>query len=89
MVIMEAWERGVEVFRNVGCTGKMDLVFARNTGDLLSVDVGLAQRNGQGVLGASGKFYAKTATPVLVNPVTKVIRWVRGKEPAGWENFWD
>lgn len=90
MVIMEAWKRGVEVFKNAGCTGKIDLIFARNTNDLLSVDVGLAQRNGKAdQYGACGTFSKKLATPVLVHPITKVIRWVRGKEPKGWEDFWE
>ena len=88
MVVMEAWKRGVEVFRNAGCTGKMDLVFARGTNDLLGVDVGLSVRNGQGNYGANGGMYRKTATPVLVHPITNEIRWVRGKEPKGWEDFW-
>ena len=86
---MAAWERGVEVFRNVGCSGKIDLVFARGTDDLLSVDVALMHMNGQGGYGAGGGICSKVATPVIVHPITKQIRWVRGKEPKGWEDFWE
>ena len=86
---MAAWERGVEVFRNVGCTGKIDLVFARNVDDLLSVDVALMKKNGKGHYGSAGTISSKVTTPVLVNPITKQIRWVKGKEPKGWEDFWD
>ena len=89
LVTMAAWERGVEVFRNVGCSGKIDLVFARGTDDLLSVDVALMHMNGQGGYGAGGGICSKVATPVIVHPITKQIRWVRGKEPKGWEDFWE
>ena len=27
--------------------------------------------------------------PVLVNPHTWEVRWVKGKEPCGWETFWN
>ena len=86
---MAAWERGVEVFRNVGSTGKIDLVFAKNIDDLLSVDVAMMTQNGQGGYGANGTCSSKVATIVLVNPITKQIRWVKGKAPKGWEDFWD
>lgn len=85
---MAAWAKGAEVFKNTGCTGEMDLIFAREVNDLLSVDVAVAVRNGRGAYGASGNFSKKTATPVLVHPITNEIRWVRGREPKGWENFW-
>ena len=86
---MAAWEKGVEVFKNAGCTGKIDLVLAKSTNDLLSIDVGVAQSNKTGHLVACGSFSKKTATPVLVHPITKQIRWVRGREPKGWEDFWE
>tara|TARA_Y100000401_G_scaffold12270_1_gene8375 strand:+ start:177 stop:491 length:315 start_codon:yes stop_codon:yes gene_type:complete len=88
LVALAAWERGVEVFRNIGCSGKIDLVFARGTKDLLSVDVALMSKNGQGRYGANSNIYDKVATPVIVHPITKQIRWVKGKEPEGWEDFW-
>lgn len=86
---MEAWKRGAEVFKNCGCTGEVDLVLSKGVQDLISVDVGTAQMNGDGHYGASGGFSRKTATPIVVHPVTKEIRWVRGKEPKGWEDFWN
>ena len=85
---MAAWERGAEVLRNIGSTGKIDLVLARGTEDLLSVDVAMMRTNGKGQFGASGNVCYKTATPVIVHPITKQIRWVKGKEPKGWEDFW-
>ena len=85
---MAAWERGVEVLKNVGCSGKIDLVFARGTDDLLSVDVAVLRSNGKGVFGVSGSIPYKIVTPVVVHPVTREIRWVKGREPKGWEDFW-
>ena len=89
LVTMAAWEKGVEVFKNVGCTGKIDLVFARGVNDLLSVDVALMRMNGQGYYGAAGTISSKVVTPVLVHPITRQIRWLKGREPEGWEDFWD
>ena len=86
---MAAWERGAEVFRNIGSTGKIDLVFARGVKDLLSVDVAMMTLDCNSRYGANGGVSSKTATPVIVHPITKQIRWVRGKEPKGWEDFWE
>ena len=89
MVTLAAWERGVEVFQNAGCTGSVDLVFARGTEDLISVDVAVSKKNGQGRYGSAGNISKKIATPVIVHPITHKIRWVKGREPKGWEDFWD
>ena len=88
VVITEALKRGADVFKNVGCTGKTDIVLSlgHNT---LHVDVKMEEWDKR-----SKTFYspgqAKAAKPrVLVNPETWDVRWVKGKAPEGWETFWN
>ena len=88
IVVVEAWKRGAEVFRNVGCTGKIDLVLRKPDGALLAVDVKSICRNGNGQFTASSNVYRATEVVVLVHPYTEKVRWVRGKAPLGWEDFW-
>ncbi len=86
---VEAWKRGAEVFRNVGCTGSIDLVLKHPNGSLLAVDVKSMCSNGAGHIGASANISKATEAVVLVHPYTEQVRWVRGKEPLGWEDFWN
>ena len=88
VVITEALRRGAEVFKNVGCTGKTDIILSRN-GQTLHVDVKTEkwshiqqQFKSPGLAGAE-KHRA------LVNPETWNVRWPKGKAPNGWETFWD
>ena len=89
IVVVEAWKRGAEVFRNVGCTGKIDLVLKHHNGSLLAVDVKRLCRNGDGIFTASSNPYNATEVVVLVHPYTEQVRWIRGKAPEGWEDFWN
>ena len=87
VVITEALKRGAEVFKNVGCTGKTDIVLYFN--DLtLHVDVKIEKLHSSGTYGSYGKGKAEVPR-VLVNPKTWQARWVKGKEPKGWETFWN
>ena len=87
VVITEALKRGAEVFKNVGCTGKTDIVLSlgHNT---LHIDVKLEKRKPDGSYGSYGSRKA-TVPRVLVNPETWDVRWVKGKAPEGWETFWN
>lgn len=76
------------MYKNVGCTGKTDLVLAYND-KMLEVDVKVLCQNKPGVYGVNGRHSKAKKQVVLVHPVTKEIRWIRGKEPKGWETFWD
>ena len=87
VVITEALKRGAEVFKNVGCTGKTDIVFSLDN-LTLHVDVKVEK------LHQSGRYLSygtcKAVVPrVLVNPETWQVRWVKGKAPKGWETFWN
>ena len=88
IVVIAAWKRGAEVFRNVGCTGKTDIVLQKPDGSLLAVDVKSATLNGQGGFGANSNMTKATETVVLVHPYTEEVRWIKGKAPLGWEDFW-
>jgi len=88
VVITEALKRGAEVFKNVGCTGKTDIVLCLDTATI-HVDVKVEEWDSR-----SGTFYSpgisKATKPrVLVNPETWQARWVKGKSPKGWETFWN
>lgn len=85
---MEAWKRGAEVYKNAGCSGKTDLVLAID-GKMLEVDVKCMSHNGGGKYGTCSSISAAQKPVVLVHPITQQIRWIRGKAPKGWENFWD
>lgn len=87
-VILNAWERGAEVYKNVGCTGKTDLIIVSD-GKILEVDVKVLCQNKPGYYGTNSRHSKAKKPVVVVHPVTKEIRWIRGKEPKGWENFWD
>ena len=87
VVITEALKRGAEVFKNVGCTGKTDIVFSFNN-LTLHVDVKVEKYHSSGTYGSNGRCRAEVPR-VLVNPKTWQARWVKGKEPKGWETFWN
>lgn len=87
-MILKSWERGAEVYKNVGCSGKTDLVLSYG-GNVLEVDVKQMNKNGEGKYTASGSASRASKSVVLVNPETLEVRWIKGKEPKGWENFWD
>lgn len=83
-----AWERGAEAYRNAGSTGKGDLVLKIN-GQLIECDVKQMTWDSK-----RNDFFCKNTVepgivPVVVHPANRTVRWVRGREPAGLENFWD
>jgi hypothetical protein len=87
VVITEALKRGAEVYKNVGCTGKTDIVLC-NCGEVLHVDVKTEEWDPR-----SNKYYSPGKAGavehrVLVNPETWKVRWPFGKAPEGWEMFW-
>jgi hypothetical protein len=87
VVITEALKRGAEVFKNVGCTGKTDIVLYQYD-QILHLDVKLMEWDKR-----SGTFYSPgvsgaTKPRVLVNPKNWTVRWPQGKAPEGWEMFW-
>lgn len=87
-MIAEALRRGAEVFKNVGCTGKTDIIIARD-GETLHLDVKTMKWDyAQQTFKSKGKSRAEE-TRVLVNPSTWTVRWVYGGEPTGWEDFWN
>lgn len=87
VVIAEALKRGAEVFKNVGCTGKTDIVLYF-CGEVLHVDVKTEKWDPR-----SNTYYSPGKADavqhrVLVNPDTWKVRWPYGKAPEGWEMFW-
>ena len=88
VVITEALKRGAEVYKNVGCTGKTDVVIEFN-GNALHVDVKVekwdVRSNSYYSPGISGAIKDR----VFVNPSTWQVRWPKGEAPKGWESFWN
>ena len=86
-VIREAWRRGAEVFTNAGCTGAVDLILHKGERQL-KCDV-KSMRYQNKCWKSSGHAVPKGVHVIHVNPATEKIRWTKGKEPEGWESFWD
>ena len=88
-VIVEALKRGAEVYKNVGCTGKTDLVIEYN-GFVEKCDV---KTLGQGAPGSPKTWIRSTgksiSTPIGVDPDTWEIKWHPKRTPEGLESFWD
>ena len=87
-VILEAWSRGAEVFKNVGCSGPIDLILVWND-MVLKCDVKQKIQTRPGSYGACRLGKGNKSTIISVHPITRKIKWVRGKEPKGWEEFWN
>lgn len=88
VVITEALKRGANVYKNVGCTGKTDIVLEHNS-YTLHIDVKVEKWNYKRQAFGSRGLVKATKPRVLVNPETWQVRWVKGKEPQNWETFWD
>ena len=88
VVIIEALRRGADVFKNVGCTGKTDIIIAKD-GQTLHIDVKTERWDVRSCRYLSAGVRNATENRVLVNPETWAVRWPKGKEPQGWENFWN
>jgi|TARA_R100000458_G_C8051638_1_gene98525 hypothetical protein len=91
IVVLAALKRGAEVLKNVCCTGSIDMSFVHEdrSPKQLNVDVKSMRVNGKGQYGAGGDACYAKETVVMVNPFTEHIRWIKGKEPSGWEDFWN
>ena len=87
-VVLEAWSRGAEVFKNVGSTGPIDLILVWND-MVLKCDVKQKIQTIPGYYGACRLGKQNNKTIISVHPITRKIKWVRGKEPKGWEEFWN
>jgi hypothetical protein len=88
VVVTEALKRGADVFKNVGCTGKTDIVLSFNS-SILHVDVKVEEWDKRSKTFYSPGLSKATQPRVLVNPDTWDVRWVKGKAPQGWETFWN
>ena len=91
LVSIAAWKRGAEVFMNLGRTGAIDIVLRheKRTPKHLDIDVKSMTKDGKGIFGANGSCYKAKCPVALIHPFTEQIRWIRGKEPSGWEDFWN
>ena len=88
VVVTEALKRGADVYKNVGCTGKTDIVIAIE-GLTLHIDVKVEEWSA-----TAGRYHSRgvcgaTKDRVLVNPSTWKVRWPKGKAPDGWQSFWN
>lgn len=89
--LIATW-KGAEVYKNINCTGKTDLILNIND-TLYELDVKLARLNA-----VTGGWFANTYTveapviPVLVVPNGDIfewkIQWIRNRYPKELENFW-
>jgi hypothetical protein len=92
VALIAAW-KGAEVFRNTGCTGKIDMILSINQ-VCYPIDVKLA-RQSQGSRHWHGNTYKveHPIVPVLVVPDGDIcdwkIKWIRNRYPEELEHFWD
>lgn len=88
VVITEALKRGADVYKNVGCTGKTDVVIGME-GKTLHVDVKVEEWDPRSASYYSPGVSKAIRDRVLVNPSTWKVRWPKGKAPEGWQSFWN
>jgi hypothetical protein len=88
-VCRDALLRGADVFRNVSCVGKADLVFVKE-GDVLKVDVKTLYLDPR-----TNTYASNSEKPlpgiyhVLIDNENWKPRWNKRHVPPGWENFWE
>lgn len=89
--MLASW-KGCEVFENIGCTGKTDLVLKHPELGMLEVDVKCRTWSQGHWKPASTWRVGLPVWPVTVTPHGDIadwkISWVQGREPDGWEDFW-
>ena len=87
--LLAAW-KGAEVYKNLNCTGKTDIILALD-GGVYSIDVKLARPSGTGWHGNTNRV-AKGVIPVLVIPIGDItqwrVQWIRNRFPPELKNFW-
>ena len=92
LVALIATWKGAEVYKNINCTGKVDLIL--NIEDsLYTVDVKLAYYSPKGNIWYGNTHKVKPPViPVLVIPDGDIfewkIQWIRNRYPKELENFW-
>ena len=91
-VVLEAIDRGAEVFKNVSCVGPVDMVIEIDGTPIRCNVKAMVERDKK----SPGKYYQETLNVipddvymVNVHPVTKKIYWHTKRIPEGLENFWD
>ncbi len=93
-VSLEAWKRGAEVFRNLGSSGKVDLILLKD-GETLLCDV---KQNGRYRIYNNPPDYdyhqtglstvEKNVYMICIHPISLKISWNTKRVPLGWEDFW-
>ena len=93
-VALTVWEKGGEVYKNLGKSGLIDLVLKINNQVLLcDVKCNTQQRVASGDFG----YYQPSITMVpderiymiCFHPLTKKITWHTKRIPKGLENYWE
>ena len=93
-VALEAWRRGAEVYKNLGRSGKTDLIIEYN-GRIIKCDIKARSAVAKGY---PYRYYQPSSTKmdttkpifmICVHPVTKEIHWHESRIPYGWEDFWN
>ena len=88
-VCRDALLRGADVFRNVSCVGKADLILVKD-GKVLRVDVKSLKYDPR-----SGTYQSTALKPlpdiyhVYIDNENWKPRWNKRHVPAGWEDFWN
>ena len=90
VILLATW-KGAEVFPNVNCTGKTDLIIKFND-IIFEVDVKLARPNNNNSWRGDTDQVKAPVYPVLVLPEGDIfewkVKWVAKKYPTGLEGFW-
>ena len=93
-VALAVWERGGEVFKNYGKSGKVDLVLQINDRILLADVKSNAQYRVHNSIPDYGYYQNSLKTipeevyMICFHPITKEISWNTNRIPEGLENFW-
>ena len=93
VTLLASW-KGCEVFENIGCTGKTDIVLVHPTLGTLAVDVkcSLWRKDENRWIRQGSRVKDPNIWAVEVTPEGDIanwkISWGRNQVPAGWENFW-
>ena len=92
VTLLASW-KGCEVFENIGCTGRTDIVIVHPELGPLQIDVKCAFWREDHWMVQHTSRVKPPVYPVVVEPEGDIanwkVRWVRGKVPPGWSKFWD
>jgi hypothetical protein len=89
--LLAAW-KGAEVYKNLNCTGKSDLIIVIDD-VAYQLDVKLARPNSQGSWRGNTDTVQDPVIPVLVVPEgedisTWKVKWIRNRHPEAITDFW-